>query len=96
MSGHWISKGPLASPWGVVMVGLWIPPPAIVYSSGGVRPWPGDRLLSLRPQYSNYCSVCHSDDPDASAGRGGVHRVFLVLRSIDETNARPNFVKLAK
>ncbi|GBN95298.1 hypothetical protein AVEN_151982-1 [Araneus ventricosus] len=47
---------------------LSVPPPVIV--PGGVRPWPGDWLLGLRPQYSSYCSGCHSDDPHAWTGRG--------------------------
>ncbi|GBM74919.1 hypothetical protein AVEN_195528-1 [Araneus ventricosus] len=24
-------------------------------------PWPGDRLLGLRPQYSSYCNDCYSE-----------------------------------
>ncbi|GBM99315.1 hypothetical protein AVEN_199412-1 [Araneus ventricosus] len=63
-----ISEQELASPGGIVMVELWVPPPVIV--PGGVRPWPGDWLLGLRPQYSSYYSSCHSDDPDAWAVLG--------------------------
>ncbi|GBN15308.1 hypothetical protein AVEN_6595-1 [Araneus ventricosus] len=73
-----ISEQELASPGGIVMVELWVPPPVIV--PGGVRPWPGDWLLGLRPQYSSYYSGCHSDDPDAWSVWGQTQ--FLWLWSI--------------
>ncbi|GBM35167.1 hypothetical protein AVEN_140764-1 [Araneus ventricosus] len=76
MSVRWISKRALASSGDIGMEGLWIPP------SGGVGPWPGDRLLGL-PQYSSYCSVHHSDDPDASAGIGN-HSLLSRVRSIQK------------
>ncbi|GBM93150.1 hypothetical protein AVEN_150981-1 [Araneus ventricosus] len=57
-----INKQELAFPEGIAMMGRKVPPTS---DSTYLRPWPGDWLLGLRPQYSRYCSDCHSDDPDA-------------------------------
>ncbi|GBN97568.1 hypothetical protein AVEN_224852-1 [Araneus ventricosus] len=70
MSCSRISKQELASSVGIVMVGLWIPPPVIT-PSGEVEPWPGDGLLGLRPQYSKLLLWPSFRIPDANAGRGG-------------------------
>ncbi|GBL71913.1 hypothetical protein AVEN_103577-1, partial [Araneus ventricosus] len=69
-----ISKQELASPGGIVMVEIWVPPPVIVRTSFGrgparaSYPWPGDWLLGLSTR--TIAGGCQSDDPDASAGRG--------------------------
>ncbi|GBM17646.1 hypothetical protein AVEN_202813-1 [Araneus ventricosus] len=62
MSGRRIGKQALASPWGYSDGGVVLTPAreSTYLLREGVGPWPGNRLLGLRLQYSSYCSDCHS------------------------------------
>ncbi|GBO42160.1 hypothetical protein AVEN_192491-1 [Araneus ventricosus] len=65
--------------------------PSISHSTyllwNGVGPWPGDGLLGLRPQYSSYCSSCHSGFQGAMAGREGI-QFFSLSPLQDQGNRR--------
>ncbi|GBN04785.1 hypothetical protein AVEN_120883-1 [Araneus ventricosus] len=72
MRGSRISKQALASPWGYRNGGALGPLTSdstylFREGSGRGRRW----LLGLWPQYSSYCSGCHSEDPDPLAGERG-------------------------
>ncbi|GBN52170.1 hypothetical protein AVEN_260516-1, partial [Araneus ventricosus] len=71
-------KQELAYPVGVVMVGLWVPPPVIVRTSfGRVAPWPGDALLGLSTR-AIAATVTETHRAESAPDRGDLDMNYVV------------------